>query len=126
MGNMTKKEEIKTVPFIGTRNIKQCNEHWLYCKNKQIPYIKIYRSRFYSMINWDLWTIDVAGLGLNDSAVKELDQYVQSLLDRRDCIECTMHASQCGYLKVKKVLEEEVLRIVWAIVGNRNNLGVRP
>lgn len=109
------------VQFVASQSIDKLNKHWNYCRKNGIPYLTVRRSRCYSDITWDLWSIDVAFLGLNKTALEELDRYVQGLMDHGDCVEATFGATECGFAKVKRELEIDVLETLWKIVSDAHN-----
>jgi hypothetical protein len=67
-----------------------------------------------------MWTIDVAYLGLKQEARERLDSYILGLLASRRC-KSVFLGNEAGSFKVKKELEDEALRFVWGVIGNRSN-----
>ena len=102
------------------------NLYWQVCKRRKIPFIAVRRSRWHSLIDWDFWTIDVAGLGLSASAVGEMDAYVEELFKDRKAVEGTLHTGETGFVKVRRDFEREVLSFITKLVCDRLNWSKQP
>jgi hypothetical protein len=107
--------------YIQTRNPKDRKQHWKRCEKQQIPFIAIQRSAKSSMIDWDLWNINVFRLCLSDQAAEQLYSYGDELFNRRVCYTMIKGNPNTGYLRVKRSVEAEVLAFLWKIIGNPKN-----
>jgi hypothetical protein len=71
--------------FAVVGNVKARNKHWRQCERKEIPYMVVAHHPKISLIDWDLWNINVVNLHLNKKATDEHSAYIDSLFERKIC-----------------------------------------
>jgi len=110
--------------YVESRSVQERNEHWGYCRRSEIPYVTVYRRGSYVSIDWDLWAVDVAGLGLTLEASQAIDRYLRTLVADSKIQEWGV-GSVYGFAKVKREVESEVIAKIWAIVSDSKNWSIK-
>jgi hypothetical protein len=112
------------IPHVESKDVRDINRHWQFCKQNSLPYIRLRNpTGNYVTLDWDLFCIDIAHLGLTETANHELSEYLESLLKDEHAREAMWGSHVTGWVRLRKYALATAPRRIWEIVSNPLNWG---